>query len=107
MYQDEEPAASLPKRLRTFDTASNGGIYPNHDAHSPLGHGDYAIAWICVLPLELAASRAMLDEEHPLLPNQAGDDNAYVLGRIDQHYVVMTCLPDSTERTMPQSSRQT
>ncbi len=56
-------------------------------------HGDYTIAWICALSLELAASRAMLDEEHPLLPNQPGDDNTYVLGRIDQHNVVMTCLP--------------
>jgi ankyrin repeat protein/nucleoside phosphorylase len=35
----------------------------------------------------------MLDEEHPLLPNKAGDDNFYVLGRIDQHNVVMACLP--------------
>ncbi len=92
-YQEEEPSASLPKRPRTFNTASNEGIYPNHDAHSPLVHGDYTIAWICALSLELAASRAMLDEEHPLPPNQAGDDNAYVLGRIDQHNVVMTCLP--------------
>jgi nucleoside phosphorylase len=92
-YQDEEPSGSLPKRSRTFDIASNDGIYPNHDAHSPLVHGDYTIAWICALPLELAASRAMLDEEHPLPPNQAGDDNNYVLGRIDQHNVVMACLP--------------
>ncbi|KAK4153199.1 hypothetical protein C8A00DRAFT_15564 [Chaetomidium leptoderma] len=94
-YEDEEPSASLPKRPRTFDTASNwnGGNYPNHDAYAPLVHGDYTIAWICALPLELAASRAMLDEEHPLPPNQAGDDNTYVLGRIDQHNVAMTCLP--------------
>ncbi|KAG7284871.1 hypothetical protein NEMBOFW57_009486 [Staphylotrichum longicolle] len=33
------------------------------------------------------------NEEHPLLPNQAGGDNTYVLGRIDKHNVVMTCLP--------------
>jgi nucleoside phosphorylase len=92
-YEDEEPSANLPKRPRTFDTASSGGIYPHHDAHSPLVHEDYTLAWICALPLELAASRAMLDEEHPLPPNQAGDDNAYVLGRIGQHNVVMTCLP--------------
>ena len=26
-------------------------------------------------------------------PTKAGDDNTYVLGRIDQHNVVMTCLP--------------
>ncbi|KAL2140032.1 hypothetical protein VTI28DRAFT_4340 [Corynascus sepedonium] len=35
----------------------------------------------------------MLDEEHLLPPNQAGDDNTYVLGRIDRHNVVMACLP--------------
>ncbi|KAK4678539.1 hypothetical protein QC764_308560 [Podospora pseudoanserina] len=92
-YQDEEPSASLPKRPRIFDTSSHGSIYPNHDAYPPFVHGDYTIAWICALPLELAVSRAMLDEEHPLPPNQAGDDNIYVLGRIDQHNVVMTCLP--------------
>lgn len=91
--QDEEPLASLPKRPRTLGTASTGGIYSNHDSHSPLVHGDYTIAWICALSLELAVSRAMLDEEHPLPPNQAGDDNIYVFGRIGQHNVVMTCLP--------------
>ena len=61
--------------------------------YSHFVHGDYTIAWICALPLELAASRAMLDEEHRPPPNQAGDDNVYVLGRIDQHNVVMACLP--------------
>ncbi|GKT83833.1 NACHT and ankyrin domain-containing protein [Colletotrichum tofieldiae] len=35
----------------------------------------------------------MLDEEHRSLPNQASDDNTYVLGRIAQHNVVMACLP--------------
>src|SRR5690349_20433501 len=91
--QDEEPAASHPKRPRTFETASNGSICANHDAYPPLVPGDYTITWICALPLELARSRAMLDKEYPLPPNQAGDDNIYVLGRIDQHNVVMTCLP--------------
>ncbi|KAK4033698.1 hypothetical protein C8A01DRAFT_49777 [Parachaetomium inaequale] len=81
---DEVPSTSLPKRPRTFDTASNGGsIYLNHDTYSPLVHGDYTIAWICVLSLELAASRAILDEEHLLLPNQAGNNNIYILGCID------------------------
>ncbi|KAL2131173.1 hypothetical protein VTI74DRAFT_5460 [Chaetomium olivicolor] len=35
----------------------------------------------------------MLDELHPRLPNLDRDDNTYVLGRIDQHNVVMACLP--------------
>ncbi|KAK3943420.1 hypothetical protein QBC46DRAFT_254271 [Diplogelasinospora grovesii] len=92
-HQDDEPDASHSKRQRTFDIASNGGVQTSHDASPPLAHGDYTIAWICALPLELAASRAMLDEEHRLLPSQPGDDNAYVLGRIDEHNVVMACLP--------------
>ncbi|KAM0541674.1 hypothetical protein ACHAPJ_013150 [Fusarium lateritium] len=35
----------------------------------------------------------MFDEEHRPLPIYGGDDNVYVLGRIDQHNVVMACLP--------------
>ena len=56
-------------------------------------HEDYTIAWICALPLELAASRAMLDAEHRSLPIVTGDDNTYVLGHIDHHNIVMACLP--------------
>lgn len=52
------------KRLRTFDIASNHRVHTSHDAYPSLAHGDYTIAWICALPLELTASRAMLDEEH-------------------------------------------
>ena len=29
-----------------------------------LRHGDYTIGWVCALPIELAAARQMLDEEH-------------------------------------------
>ncbi|GKT44320.1 uncharacterized protein ColSpa_04501 [Colletotrichum spaethianum] len=36
----------------------------------------------------------MLDEERPLLPIQASDNNTYVLGRIGQHNIVMACLPE-------------
>ncbi|KAK3297983.1 ankyrin repeat-containing domain protein [Chaetomium fimeti] len=91
--EERQQPASSPKRPRTFNAASNGGTYLNHDTYSPLAHGEYTIAWICALHLELNVSRAMLDEEHPLPPNQPGDDNIYVLGRIDQHNVVMTSLP--------------
>jgi nucleoside phosphorylase len=54
---------------------------------------DYTIAWICALPLEAAASKAMLDKIHPQLPQSTGDDNAYTLGEISGHNIVMTCLP--------------
>lgn len=73
------------KRLRFHVTSGEGT--------SPTRREDYTVAWICALPLELSASRAMLDEEHQSQPNFPGDDNTYVLGRVDKHNVVMTCLP--------------
>ena len=54
---------------------------------------DYTVGWICALETELAASQAMLDEEHPDLPEAENDTNAYTLGRIGQHNVVLACLP--------------
>ena len=36
---------------------------------------------------------AMLDETHPKLKKQNGDDNEYTLGRIGVHNVVIACLP--------------
>ncbi|UKZ48572.1 hypothetical protein TrVGV298_002797 [Trichoderma virens] len=56
-------------------------------------YDDYTIAWICALPLELAAAEAMLDESHPSLPAKPNDDNVYILGRIHLHNVVIACLP--------------
>jgi nucleoside phosphorylase len=56
-------------------------------------HEDYTVGWICALPLELAAAREMLDEEHENLPAERNDRNAYSLGRIGTHNVVLACLP--------------
>ena len=57
---------------------------------------DYTVGWICALETELAASQAMLDEEHPDLPQAENDTNTYTLGRIGQHNVVLACLPSGT-----------
>jgi hypothetical protein len=60
-------------------------------------NNDYTVGWICALPnTELAASQAMLDEEHPDLLQAENDTNVYILGRIGQHYVVLACLPSGT-----------
>lgn len=56
-------------------------------------HNDYLIAWICALPLEMAAAKAMLDATHPSLPQPPTDHNTYTLGRVDDHAVVIACLP--------------
>ncbi|KAF3920780.1 hypothetical protein ABW20_dc0105211 [Dactylellina cionopaga] len=56
----------------------------------------YTVGWICVLPCELKAVRAMLDEEHEQLQSQyQHDGNSYVLGRIGKHYITIACLPES------------
>ncbi|EEA22878.1 hypothetical protein EYB25_005646 [Talaromyces marneffei] len=54
---------------------------------------DYTVAWICALPIEMAAAEAMLDERHPALPTIAGDDNTHVAGRVGSHNVIIACLP--------------
>ena len=58
-----------------------------------LSHDDYTIAWICALPLEMAAAKAMLDEIHSSLPQPRTDHNAYTLGRLGSQNVAIACLP--------------
>jgi hypothetical protein len=53
---------------------------------------DYTVAWICALPVEAAAARAILDRTRPL-PHGFTDPNAYELGELNGHYVVIVLLP--------------
>ncbi|KAL4862739.1 hypothetical protein BDV12DRAFT_39188 [Aspergillus spectabilis] len=53
----------------------------------------YTVAWICALPLELAAAKVMLDKVHPALPQPKSDHNVYTLGSVSGHNVVVVCLP--------------
>lgn len=55
-------------------------------------HQDYTVAWLCALPLEMAAAEAMLDDKHPNLPTNPNDDNTYILGRIYDHNIAIACL---------------
>ena len=64
-------------------------------------HEDYTVAWICALLLEAAASKAILDKTHPQLSQPAGDNNAYTLGEISGHNIVMACLPSGVYGTIP------
>ncbi|KAL2803369.1 hypothetical protein BJX63DRAFT_440189 [Aspergillus granulosus] len=58
-----------------------------------LTHHDYTIAWICALPLEMAAARVMLDKTHNLPPKPSADPNAYEVGELNGHYIVIAGLP--------------
>ncbi|KAJ5273735.1 Pfs NACHT and ankyrin domain protein [Penicillium angulare] len=59
-----------------------------------LRHDAYTIGWVCALPKEQTAARVMLDEEHEPLPTPRNDHNAYTLGSICGHNVVIACLPN-------------
>lgn len=60
-----------------------------------LGNSEYQVGWICALPIEMTAARAMLDEIHESPQEQdPRDQNNYCLGRIQKHNVVIACLPD-------------
>src|SRR6267143_1851069 len=65
----------------------------------PMTHEDYTVAWICALPLEAAAAKAILDKTHLQLPQSAADDNAYMLGEISCHNIVIACLPSGVYGT--------
>lgn len=54
---------------------------------------DYTVGWVCALPKEQTAAIAMLDQRHANLPRLPNDPNIYSLGSINNHNVVITCLP--------------
>ncbi|GKU10148.1 unnamed protein product, partial [Fusarium langsethiae] len=61
--------------------------------HEALSYDRYTIAWICALHIEMAAARAMLDEEHADILGSINDPNSYVLGSMHKHKIVIACLP--------------
>ncbi|KAL6229598.1 nucleoside phosphorylase domain-containing protein [Aspergillus navahoensis] len=86
-FQHEEHAETS-----LFPSAKRQKTFHNNSLLS-LQHNNYTIAWICALPIEMAAARAMLDELHEALPTYENDSNTYTLGSIAQHNVVIACLP--------------
>ncbi|VUC29558.1 unnamed protein product [Clonostachys rosea] len=71
------------------DTAEPGA----EDAGSKMSHNDYSVGWICALPKEQTAAKAMLDKFHDPLTKPKEDHNAYTLGSIGKHNIVIVCLP--------------
>ena len=58
---------------------------------------DYAVGWVCALPIEAAAAKAALDRVHDDLPpdRNSDDNNDYILGSLQGHNVVVA-YPNST-----------
>jgi nucleoside phosphorylase len=57
-------------------------------------HKTYTIGWICAIPIELSAAKAVLDKTHEK-PNDIppDDNNCYTFGTIGAHNVVIAVLP--------------
>lgn len=54
----------------------------------------YTVGWICAVKTEYVAACELLDEEYPPLPSVSShDSNAYTLGRMGDHHIVVACLP--------------
>ncbi|CVK85250.1 uncharacterized protein FPRN_06873 [Fusarium proliferatum] len=55
---------------------------------------EFTVGWVCALPIELAAAQEILDERYQDLSYQdANDTNLYTPGCINNHNVVIACLP--------------
>ncbi|KAF4977269.1 hypothetical protein FZEAL_6157 [Fusarium zealandicum] len=83
-YSQRSPPPSL-KRRKTFHLGLENALPPDQ----------YTVAWICALYTERAAACAMLDEVHGDLPGHLNDKNSYTLGSIEQHNIVIACLPEA------------
>lgn len=80
------------------------GASQRRDGSSPktlkrFAFSDYTVGWICALPLELAASRLLLDEQHEPPATPLRDNSTRYFGRIGRHNVVLACSPISKTGT--------
>ncbi|KAF3022400.1 hypothetical protein E8E14_003859 [Neopestalotiopsis sp. 37M] len=66
---------------------------PSPQPPSRLRHGDYTVAIICPMGDELSPVLALLDEVHENL-GTGRDQNAYKLGRMGHHNVVVAGMPE-------------
>jgi hypothetical protein len=66
---------------------------PDMTTRRALSHKDYTVACICPMNVELASVEVMLDEIHDSLPPDR-DHNAYTMGKIGGHNVVVAVMPE-------------
>ncbi|KAL9625275.1 MAG: hypothetical protein Q9160_000677 [Pyrenula sp. 1 TL-2023] len=74
----------------------------SHEDSPQYRRSDFTVGIICALPVETAATSAILDEIYPDLTEQdISDHNSYRLGRIHVHNVVIASLPAGQYGTTP------
>lgn len=75
-------------------SAASRSSAPVSQKRPRLSTADYTIACVCPMGVELAPLRALLDTIHDDLPSQR-NHNAYTLGELEQHNVVIAVLPET------------
>ena len=100
---EDESAVQLLQRkgssIEGSDLGSSASVMLHRAALSGLSHTDYTVGWICALPFEMAAAKAMLDNTYSDIPIHPNDHNTYTLGRIGAHNIVVACLPSGVYGT--------
>ncbi|KAK1992135.1 hypothetical protein LX36DRAFT_315853 [Colletotrichum falcatum] len=91
--ENNDRTATLAKRSRSMAFHPNESGTPEHLDRIELSHEDYTVGWVCALPSEMAAAKAMLEVMHKPLSMNPNDTNQYVFGSIDHHNIVIVCLP--------------
>ncbi|KAM0490737.1 hypothetical protein ACHAP8_011282 [Fusarium lateritium] len=86
-------STAVIRHKRKIDVDLTEASVKNKKSRGAITRDDYTIGWICAMPKELTAAIAMLDQQHSPLPNPPHDNNAYTLGCIGDHNIVIACLP--------------
>ncbi|KAL7624600.1 hypothetical protein AAE478_006167 [Parahypoxylon ruwenzoriense] len=90
---NELPSSFKRRRIGDGHQLTSNPKRSQNERNLKLSHGDYIVGWVCALYIEMAAAVAMLDSVHDNLPKNANDSNAYVLGNIGEHNIVIASLP--------------
>ncbi|KAI6357147.1 hypothetical protein MCOR25_007722 [Pyricularia grisea] len=65
---------------------------------------DYTVGWISIIATEVAASKGFFDKQHQQIITEEKDNNAYVLGSMGTHNVVMAAPGEGRMGTTPAAS---
>jgi nucleoside phosphorylase len=99
LVDNQGPVSGGSRRSKLEREDENGQEHHCTAATNMFSHDDYTVGWICALPMEMAAAKAMLDDIHTDLPVRPNDHNTYTLGRIGNHKIAIACLPSGVYGT--------
>jgi hypothetical protein len=99
LVDNQGPVSGGLRRSRPEREDDDSQEHYHAAAANMFSRDDYTVGWICALPNEMAAAKAMLDDIHTDLPVHPSDHNTYTLGRIGNHKIAIACLPSGVYGT--------